>query len=133
MFETLNNLTVFKKSWEDLTETEQKEFNPFLLNRLLSTDIDLIDIVNFVQKQNLPKEIQYKFWLGVLPDYRIYLKYPKKNLTIKDIAAYSHIGKYMHISKREAIEYFDLIDKSEWKNFFINLGYPEKEIKKLFK
>lgn len=133
MFQTIDNITVHKKNWDSLTEAEKKEYNPFLINRLLSTNPELVDIVNHIQKQNMPKEIQYKFWFEVLPKQRMYLKFPKKTKTDKYREGYSILAKYYRISLREADEYFNLIGKDKMQELFVNMGYSEKEIKKLMK
>ena len=76
----INQLLVHKKSWESFSETEQKSFNAFIINRWLSMDRDFIGVVNLFQRFSIgllkPREV-YKWYCDVLPKGKRFNKYIK--------------------------------------------------------
>lgn len=77
----VNYLTERKTKWEDLTKDEQNDFQPYIVNKFLAQHRDLVKIVNIIQKgKQLPKENIYKMYLEILPNYRMFSKYIKKNI-----------------------------------------------------
>ena len=44
IFDWINQMLVTKKHWDEFTEDEQKKFSPFIINRFLSMDKDLIEV-----------------------------------------------------------------------------------------
>lgn len=134
MFQILNYLTAEKKSWSSLSDEEKKNFNVFFMNRILSFDEDIVEIVNFMQKNsNIPVEQYYNFWLNNLPSKRLYLKYLKKNKSSENNDLLLSLANYLSISSREVREYIHMIDKKILHNILGNIGYDQKQIKKLLK
>lgn len=134
MFQILNYLTAEKKSWSSLSDEEKKNFNIFFMNRILSFDEDIVEIVNFMQKNsNIPVEQYYNFWLNNLPPKRLYLKYLKKNKSSENNDLLLSLANYLSISSREVREYIHMIDKKILHNILGNIGYDQKQIKKLLK
>jgi len=72
--------TLLKKiPWESLTKDEKKDFQPYVVNLFLSQHINLVGIVNTIQRgKSLPKEIIYKMYLDILPNKKIYTSFIKK-------------------------------------------------------
>ena len=57
IFDHLANITWKKKDWNSISELDQKSFSPYLINRWLSMNPDLIEIVDmFQQVKHLSKE-----------------------------------------------------------------------------
>ena len=53
IFNWINQINYEKKSWDSFSEAEQKTFNTFIINRWLSMDEELIQIVNYFQKYSI--------------------------------------------------------------------------------
>jgi len=133
-------LTVEKKPWDQLTETDKKAFSPFMINRWLSMSMDYVELVAMLQKYTmtvLDKEMVYRLYLELLPKQKIYLKYIKKE-TSKDYqdGLVELLKDYYLISRKDAIQYLDIyfstVDrKNELKELIAKFGKTEKEIKKL--
>jgi len=133
-------LTVEKKPWDQLTETDKKAFSPFMINRWLSMSMDYVELVAMLQKYTmtvLDKEMVYRLYLDLLPKQKIYLKYIKKE-TSKDYqdGLVELLKDYYLISRKDAIQYLDIyfstVDrKNELKELIAKFGKTEKEIKKL--
>ena len=70
IFDHLANITWKKKPWSELTELDQKSFSPYLINRWLSMNPDLIEIVDMFQQYTigpLNKKHVYQLYFDVLP------------------------------------------------------------------
>ena len=70
IFDHINHLTHKKKPWEDLSEADQKSFSPYIINRWLSMNPDLIEIVDMFQQYTigpLSKKHVYQLYLDFLP------------------------------------------------------------------
>ena len=65
----INQVLVHKKSWDSFTESDQKTFNAFIINRWLSMDDDFIEVVNYFQKYSIgvldSREV-YNFYKNIL-------------------------------------------------------------------
>lgn len=134
MYQQIDNITVNKVRWESLSETDRKSFNVFMTNKLLSSEEDLIEIVNYVQKHTtLSPENVYTFWIKILPKSKFYLKYPKKSKTKQNQELVSIIASFYQLSTREAAEYLPLIKKEDLKNMLTGMGYKDTKIKTLLK
>lgn len=135
--EFIKHLTNRKTKWDNLTETERKDFAGFMVNRFLSMNFDYLDLVNDIQKLNLPKEQLYRLYLEVLPKNIPYSKYISK----KSGGGYSEeliqfIIKEYEISSEDASQYLDILYTSEsgleaLRALLSKYGISEKEIKKL--
>ena len=53
LFEHLSGIREKKESWESLSEMDKKSFTPFMINRWLSMNMDLLPIVNELQKYTI--------------------------------------------------------------------------------
>ena len=78
IFDHLANITWKKKPWSELTELDQKSFSPYLINRWLSMNSDLIEIVDMFQQYTigpLSKKHVYQLYLDFLPKAKMFAKY----------------------------------------------------------
>ncbi len=134
MFKLLDYLTIYKRSWADLSDSEQKIFDVFMVHRVLSMHPDLIDIVGHLNKYyNIPKENVYTIWLNLLPKEKLYIKYIKKEASKINLELVSILAKQLKISTREVKEYLGIIETKELQKLLWGLGYDAKQIKKLLK
>lgn len=80
IFELLNCIFEKKTRWEDLSEMDQKQFSPYMINRFISMDPSYIETVNYLQQYTLtamrPREV-YKLYLDLLPKKKFWSKYIK--------------------------------------------------------
>ena len=49
IFDFIDGLTSKKKEWSKWSETDQKRFSPFIINRWLSMRMELTELVNELQ------------------------------------------------------------------------------------
>ena len=137
IFDWINQINYEKKSWDSFSEAEQKTFNTFIINRWLSMDEDLIQIVNYFQKYSIglltPKDT-YMWYRDIIPKKKRFNKYIKGKKAMKyDSELITTICKYYETSKNECIEYIEMMDKKQLTSILELHGKEPKQIKKLLK
>jgi len=142
IFDHLANITWKKTNWNTLDEASQKSFSPYLINRWLSMNPDLIEIVDMFQQYTigpLSKKHVYQLYLDFLPKAKMFSKYikgKKMNKYNKDLVKI--IANHYKIPKSEAEEYIghflkDSIMRDNLVTLLKMYGKQEKEIKGLLK
>ena len=137
IFDFINGVTSKKKKWEEWSEPDQKKFAPFIVNRWLSMRMELIEVINQLQKYTIgllsPRDT-YRLYHGLLPAQRTFAKYIKGKKEDKyDKQLVSQIADHYLISKSEAVDYIELLSKDSCGSLLSKYGYTEKEIKKMIK
>ena len=137
LFDWVNEVKTKKRAWESFSESDQKTFSPFLVNRFLSMDVEFIEIVNYFQKYAVgtlePREV-YKWYCDMLPKGKRFNKYikgkkdKKYNTELIDIMV-----THFECSKSQVKDYLDLIAKNELIKILEKYGMNEKTIKRLLK
>jgi hypothetical protein len=131
-FDWLKEITFKKSPWESFSEDQILAFNAFMIHRYLSMNQDYIELVNIVQKiPSSNKKQIYLTYKNLIPKKYIHLKYIGKNKKSENGDLIEIISNYYEISKREAIDYIELLSKSDLINILESIGTEEKEIKKL--
>lgn len=137
IFQHLSGIKEKKESWESLSDMDKKSFSPFIINRWLSMNMDLLPIVNELQKYTIgtlkAKEV-YKLYLDFLPKRKTFDKYikgKKEGKYNKELLEY--LSRWYKISKREVIDYLELLKKDEVIGILKKYGLTDKEAKKLLK
>ena len=140
IFDHLANITFKKVDWNTLSELDQKSFSPYLINRWLSMNPDLIEIVDMFQQYTigpLSKKHVYQLYYDVLPKQKMYTKYIKGKKSKeynKDLLGM--LTQHYQISKRDAKTYIDFWKDNgvdDLKNLLKDYGKTEKEIKQWLK
>jgi hypothetical protein len=140
IFDHLSHITEKKTPWDKLSEADQKSFSPYLINRWLSMNMDLIEIVDMFQQYTigeLDRKHVYQLYQELLPKRKMYNKYIKA----KDSDKYNKellefVAKHYQISIREATEYVAMMlnmDKELVIDILRKYGKTDKEIKSLMK
>ena len=137
IFDWINQINYEKKSWDSFSEAEQKTFNTFIINRWLSMDEELIQIVNYFQKYSIgllePKDT-YMWYRDIITKKKRFNKYIKGKKAMKyDSELITTICKYYETSKNECIEYIEMMDKKQLTSILELHGKEPKQIKKLLK
>ena len=137
IFDVLKNITFNKDKdfYKNLSETERKNFNIFMLQRYISMEKKYISFISYIDKYAfncLDKEMYHDLMLKVLPKKGIYFNYIKKdkNKEKEDIVIDYIVEKY-EISKQEAKEYNQLLTKEDKQELLMGFGVEEKIVKKI--
>ena len=131
----MNQVLVHKKSWDSFSESDQKTFSPFILNRFLSMDKEFIEVVNAFQKYAIgtlePREV-YKWYCDILPKGKRFNKYIKGKSEKKfDKELVEIMSSHFECSKLHTKQNLELIDKEELKSVLEMYGKDKKTIKRL--
>ena len=126
LFDWINQILVHKKDWDKFEESDHKSFQPYMINRFLSMDMEFLEIVNHFQKYSIgilePKEV-YKWYCKVLPKGKRYNKYIKSKKHKKyDQELINILCDYFEDSKRNIIEYIDFMNKKQLKEILKMYG-----------
>lgn len=137
IFDFIGGLTDKKKEWNKWSEPDQKKFSVYIVNRWLSMRMELTELINEFQTYTIgllrPQET-YKLYHELLPNNKAFAKYIKGKSEDKyDAALISQIAEYYQVSKSEASDYVDLMDKTQCERILTMYGYSEGEKKKLLK
>lgn len=137
IFDFVDGVTSKKKRWEEWSESDQKKFSPFIVNRFLSMRMELIDLVNMLQKYTigtLSSKETYRIYHELLPQNKAFAKYIKgsKDDTYNQ-KLIDQIAEHYTISKSEAVDYLDLLNIEQITNIISLYGYTDAEIKTLVK
>ena len=137
IFDFIGGITDKKKAWDKWSESDQKKFSVYIVNRYLSMRMELTELVNELQTYTIgllrPQET-YKLYHELLPNNKAFAKYIKGKSEDKyDAALVSQIAEHYQVSKTEATDYVDLMDKTSCERILTMYGYSEGEKKKLLK
>ena len=130
----LQLITTDKKPWDQLTKQEQKEFDVFIVNKMLATNQDYVELVNIMQlHHNISKEHSYVMFLRLLPQKKIYIDYIKSKTEKVNKDLLEIISKHYEISNYNARLYYNGLGKDYIVKLLTQLGYDDKQITKLMK
>ena len=142
IFDHLANLTNKKTPWSELSDLDRKSFSPYLINRWLSMNPDLITFVDMFQQYTigpLSKKHVYQLYHDILPKKKMFAKYIKgKKVDKYNPELVKFLAGHLYTSKSEAEDYISLLMRNELgQQRLVTLlkqyGNTDKEIKKLLK
>lgn len=127
--------------WDNLSESDKKTFQPYMIHRFLSMNSDWVEIVNYVQDitYGLNSREIYKVYASIIPKSNRFLKYIKSSSEPKiPVEIITTFQKYFEISKKESVDYVNTLlayDNGIDRIFDIVklYGVDDKQIKKLSK
>jgi hypothetical protein len=137
MFDFIDGVTHKKREWSKWSETDQKAFSPFMMNRFLSMRMELTELVNEFQTYTIgllrPQET-YRLYFELLPNNKAFAKYIKGKSEDKyEKTLVDQIAEHYQVSRSEAADYLDLMDKTQCERILTMYGYSDGEKKKLLK
>ena len=137
IFEHLSGIKEKKTSWESLSDMDKKSFSPFIVNRWLSMNMELLELVNELQPYTIgqltPREV-YKLYLDVLPKKKTFDKYTKGKTANKyNDNVLKYLSKYFQVSEREVEGYLEILKKDDVIEIIQKFGVDKKEIEKWLK
>jgi hypothetical protein len=137
IFDFIDGLTHKKKEWSKWSEMDQKKFAPFIVNRWLSMRMELVELVNEFQTYTIgllrPQET-YRLYHEFLPASKGYAKYIKGKSEDKyEKSLIEQLAEHYQVSKTEATDYIDLMDKTQCERILTMYGYSDGDKKKLLK
>jgi hypothetical protein len=134
LFGWLEEITQYKSPIDKFTEDDWKTFQPYMIHKYLSMNSEYIELVNYIQKySNSTKQQIYTMYKNLIPQKKVYLKWVGKKKKSNNTELVMKLSQYFLVSKREVIDYLDILNKNDIKNILTSMGEDDKEIKKLLK
>ena len=116
LFDHINQITSVQNPnyWDEISDEDKKSWSYYMVNRFLSMNADLMELVNELQKYNLqPKEL-YKLYTNILPKGKRWLKYVKgRNDMDYPEWLINVVRNNDNCSRKEAIEAVDMLMLTE--------------------
>jgi hypothetical protein len=108
-FDFINSIS-YNKEYLIGVKCEEKDYNPYLVNRGLSYFPDTIHYANMMNKNShIDKLLQYDFLLNIISKKKRYGKWNKKEIT-DDVEL---VSQYYTISAKEAEQYLPLLTQEQ--------------------
>ena len=140
IFNILADLSYKKTNSDTYTEGDWKVYNTYMVNRWLSMNSDVTEIINFIQKYySLDKKIHYKLLSDILPKQKLFTKYVKgKKVDKYNPELITIVADHYEISRKEAKERVSMYmhfshGMQNLSDILRMYGKTEKEIKRLLK
>jgi len=133
-FDWIKHINVLKTPIDEFSDKDWDVFNSYVIHRVLSMNPDYLELVNEAQvimPQN-KKEI-YSIYKEFIPKNNKWNKYIKSTTKTKSKELIGYLKDYWECSNREALEYYNLLDKSEIVSILNSIGLNKKDIKQLLK
>jgi len=142
IFEFISDIFEKKTPWADLTESDRKSFNTYMLNRWISMNPDYTEFINMIQQYSIgvlnAREV-YKLYQDILPKTKFYVKYVKGDGVNKDFNdnLIEFIANKMEWSQYRTVQYLELLkmldtDNNILKEFIGKYGFDAPTLKKQF-
>ena len=128
------HINTLKTPIDEFSDKDWDMFNSYVIHRVLSMNPDYLELVNEVQTilpQN-KKEI-YSIYKEFIPKNNKWSKYIKSTTKSKSKELIGCLKDYWECSSKEALEYYNLLDKNEIVSILNSIGFDKKEIKQLLK
>jgi hypothetical protein len=137
IFDHLSGIKEKKVVWDSLSEMDKKSFSPFIINRWLSMNLDLLPIINILQKYTigtLKEREVYKLYYDFPPKEKTFDKYIKGKKEAKyNKELLNHLSNWYGVSNREVEDYLEILSKEQVIEILMKYGLTDKESKKLLK
>tara|TARA_R110001592_G_scaffold102043_1_gene288323 strand:- start:388 stop:831 length:444 start_codon:yes stop_codon:yes gene_type:complete len=140
IFSILGDLTSKKADPNTYTEGDWKSYNIYMVNKWLSMNSNVTEIINFIQKYySLDKKIHYRMLSDILPKQKLFSKYVKgKKVEKFNPELVGIVSKHYEISRAEAKQRIEMYHHfrtgiETLTEMLQGYGKTKKEIKKLLK
>ncbi len=129
----LECFTTKKIPWDDIGEENKKGYNPFLINLWLSMEPSLIEIINEVQRYQVPNKDHYNFYLQVLPKRKLYFRWLKAKSKKYNKDVVNKLAAFYNEGSQQIYDSLECLDEQKIINILEQTGLGEKQIKQLLK
>ena len=107
LFDHINQIkkTQNPNYWDTLSKEDKKTWSNYMVHKFLSMNMNLVDIINELQKYNLEPKDLYKLYTNLLPKDNRFYKYVKgRNEMQHPQWLINLIATHMKSSKKEAYD-----------------------------
>ena len=106
----LNSINQTKKNLIDEDQSIEKEYSPYIINRIYSGHLDAIMFANEMNKYNfLPKKMQYDFFINTLRVKKRFSPWLRKD----EIKNLDYVKRYYGYSNEKAKQILKILSKEQ--------------------
>lgn len=117
VFDIVNLISKEKRDISDKFDNDpefRKQYNQFMINRILGSSNDLIYLAEVADKLHVDNKTHYLFWHNIINKKFRYIKYAKKdNENYDDLKL---VSGYYNVTYEQANDILGLLDKEQIKN-----------------
>lgn len=112
LFDYLKALTDKNEDLDFDNEEIRKDYQPYMINRFVSMAEVFTQVVNEINRYDLPKSVHFRYLFSVLPKRKQFFHYIKKK---KDLTQTEKlvIANYFEVGLKEAERYIQLLDEKQ--------------------
>lgn len=132
LFDWLKQINHIKSPSDIFSDDDWEQFNAYMVHRFVSMDRNLLELANYAQ--TLPptdKKQIYEFYKEYIPSNKRFNKYIKAKSNLPKDELLQNIASHYEVSKKEAIDYINLLGKQNIIRILEQRGIDKKQIKKL--
>ena len=134
VFDWGKHINQHKTAADKFSTADWDMFNAYVIHRLISMNPNHLIVANEAQKFHpTEKRKIYEFYKEFIPKNNKWSKYIKSTTKTKSKELIGYLKDYWECSNREALEYYNLLDKSEIVSILNSIGLNKKDIKQLLK
>lgn len=132
LFDWLKQINHIKSPSDSFSDEDWDKFNAYMIHRFVSMDRNLLELANYAQ--TLPptnKKQIYEFYKEYIPSNKRFNKYIKTKFNLPKDELLQRIALHYEISKKEAVDYINLLGKTNIIRILEQQGLDKKQIKTL--
>lgn len=132
LFDWLKEINQYKSDSDSFTNRDWDLFNSYMIHRFMSMDRNFIELSNIAQTfpPDNKKQI-YEFYKEYVPKNKRFNRYIKAKSNPPSDILLENIAHHYEISKKEAIDYVNMLGINEVSRILQQRGLEEKQIKKI--
>lgn len=127
LFDYLNSMTEKKEELDFDNDEIKKGYQPYLINRFVSMPEVYVQVVNEINKYDIPKHVHYRYMNSFLPKRKQYFNYIKKK---KDLSQDEKllIANYFEVGMGDAERYINMLDEEQIKEILKIFKYGKNSL-----
>ena len=130
-YDFIKHITQNKTPVDKFDDSDWKQFIPVYINRALSNNPELLEIIDYIQKfHNIDNKELYSIYKQHIPvDKRYYRNISKSVKEEIDPKQLDILQQYYKLSLKEIKENYNILDKNELERILSMYGYDENDLK----
>lgn len=130
LFDWLKQINHIKSPSDSFSDGDWEKFNAYMVHRFVSMDRNLLELANYAQ--TLPptnKKQIYEFYKEYIPSNKRFNKYIKAKSNLPKDELLQRIALHYEVSKKEALDYINLLGEPNIIRILEQQGIDKKQIK----
>ena len=127
LFDYFNAMTLDKDFLDFNNEEVYSGYNSYIISHFISMPEMYVQLVNEINKYDLPKETHFRYFFASLPQRKQYFPWIKRKKESTDQWV-EYIADYYQVGIKEAKQYLKLLDKEEIEEILEKYRYGKNKM-----